>query len=360
MYVFDRVRPSSSADFPPSDLDDFNPSSPAPTLFRHSRRDEWGLAIVLRLLDDRVRMQFQDGRKRTFKLGYYHLLDAVDRPLDVTLSLADALESMCQERRGKKRRRGEKPISLAEQVEYLKERFAGGFQDEEYASYHRGDGRKRPLKRHRDALVEAGEMLAKRELLRMLTEGDHTAIHEIAVKLINKTDLVKAKERKVFAAMDAEHHGAFATTLHALLHGSSKLTVRLDAFVRALERGMGQTPSWALATVFLGAVHPKKFPVVREKVLAMQAAWMAPGLRLSSRPMGLLYERLVDMTNAVKEKLEGAGLEPRDMLDLTDFMWNTLRPKAKERIREMRVGRGIDVPAPTLEPVEADAEAEAA
>jgi len=357
--LLDRPRPRDLIDTLPSDLDDFDPSSSTPRLFRHSKREGWGLAIVLRMLDDRVRMQFQDGRKRTFKLGYYHLIDAVDRPLDVTLSLVDALESMCDEMREKRRgRKREKPISLAEQVTYLYDLFPDGFQDTEYAEYHRGDGRKRPLKRHRDALVDKGQTLAKRPLLAMLTAGEYSEVHAKAVKLTNVTGLVKAKERKVFAKLDEEHHQAFATSLHALLHGSSKLTVRFDAFVRTLEEAMGQTPSWALATVFLGAVHPQEHVVVREKVHAMQAAWMAPGLRLSSRPMGILYERLIDMTKATRGKLEEAGLEPRDMLDVTDFMWNTLRPKAKKRMLEMRVERGLDTPAPTMEAIAEDNEAQ--
>ena len=63
---------------------------------------------------------------------------------------------------------------------------------------------------------------------------------------------------------------------------------------------------------------------------------MAPGLSVSDNPMGILYERLANMTKEVKERLETAGLKPRDMLDVTDFMWATLRPMAQREILRVR------------------------
>lgn len=128
----------------------------------------------------------------------------------------------------------------------------------------------------------------------------------------------------------------FATSLHALLHGTSKLVARMDGFIRSLTTAMGQAPSWGLASVFLGAVHPEEHVVVRGKVLALQCAWMAPGLSVSDNPMGILYERLANMTKEVKTRLEAAGLKPRDMLDVTDFMWATLRPMAQKQILRVR------------------------
>ena len=52
--------------------------------------------------------------------------------------------------------------------------------------------------------------------------------------------------------------------------------------------------------------------------------------------MGILYERLANMTKDVKARLGEAGFEPRDMLDVTDFMWATLRPMAQKVILKMR------------------------
>jgi len=321
----------------PTPIDLVRPDGP-PALFRHTKRSVWGLGTVTLKLDDRVRMQFQDGRTRTFKQGYYHLLDVVDRPLDVTLSIVGALRSMIEETTTTTTSsRGPLPPSLEEQIAYLRELFPGGFQDEAYASEQRGDGRKRPLKRHRDALVErAAEHLSRRAMLKLLTVGDYSGVHAAAVSVVTVTNLVPAKERKAFADISEEHHMAVANSLQALLHGTSPDAVRFDGFVATLERTMGQTPSWGLATVLLGAVNPKKYVVVKQNVLSKQTTWMAPGLSISDRPMGILYERLQAMTEKVEAKLREAGLSPRDLLDVHDFMWLTLKPAARTRILDLR------------------------
>ncbi|MBN4049457.1 hypothetical protein JYT86_00195 [bacterium AH-315-N03] len=305
------------------------------TLFRHTKRDAWGLSIILRKLDDRVQMQFQDGRIRTFKNGYYHLLDAVDRPLDVTRSIVRALAAMNDELAARAEDNAT-AVSMEEQQAYFRELFGGGFQDEEYASHHRGDGRKKPLKRHRDALVKMAEALTQDELRAMLQAEGYAGIHAAAKKVIAMTDLVTVKDRKAFAEMDEAHFEDFAHSLSAMLHGQSQLARRFDAYCRMLERTIGRSPSWGLATVLLGATSPQEHVAVRTKVHSLQARWMAPGLAVSGHPMGLLYERLVQMTKAVEQRLTDAGFAPRDLLDVTDFMWATLRPKAQKRIEEVR------------------------
>ena len=334
-----------------NDIETQDPNSSMPTLFRHTRRESWGLGILQRVMDDRIQMQFQDGRNRTFKKGYYHLLDAVDRPMNVASGIVDALQSMMPEDDRPERNRRILPPSIEEQIEYLRERFPGGFQDEAYAEYHRGDGRKRPLKRHRDALVAR----AAKHLTRTVLQGDPTEAHKATCKVLTVTGLVGAKERKAYKAIEAEHHDTVIAALRALLFGRSKLVGRMDTYVRALETAMGEAPSWELATVFLGAVHPKEHVVVRARVLSLQAEWMAPGLLVSDRPMGLLYERLVTMTKGVHDLLVEAGLEPRDYLDLHDFMWVTLKPAGQKRIMAMRQKRLLAQPLEAPAPAEVEA-----
>lgn len=310
----------------------FNPAAEVPSLIQHSKREQWGLAIVLDKEDDRVHMQFQDGRKRTFKKGWYHLLNAVDRRLDVTLGIVDALQDMA----GRKRRRSSKrTVTLDEQIAYFAEElFENGFRGEEYTAHHRGDGRKRPLKRHRDGLLAlAEEKLGRRSMLKALTEGNPSDVHEAAGEVVASTDLVKVKERKTFLAMDAEHHAAFANALFAVLYGKAPLAKTFGGLVAALERGMGDTPTWELATLFLGVMKPKEHAVIRFNTHSRQATFMAPGLVMPDRPMGTLYERLLKMTLGVREALEEADLSPRDNLDVFDFMWATLRPNAQKAIR---------------------------
>lgn len=317
------------------DLAHASAEASVPTLFKHKKRDEWGLGIVLRRLDDRIDIQFQDGRERTFKHGFYHMFEAVDRRLDVAMGIVDALRSMS----GDTAPRGDRkqPVTLEEQVVFFRQQYREGFRGEAFGEAHRGDGRKRPLKRHRDALVaSAAEHLAKRSLLEALTDDDPSAVHEAAGHVISSTDLVKVAERKLFLEMDAQFHAPVANALHALLHGKSPLVPRIDAVVAWLERALGDTPSWELVTVLLGAVHPNEHVVVRENVFSRQAVFMAPGLTIPKRPMGILYERLQTMAQSVRAHLLEEGLEPRDMLDVHDFMWLTLKPASQRSIRERR------------------------
>lgn len=321
------------------DLDAYESKAAAPTLFRHSLRDKWGLGMVIRKLDDRVHMQFQDGRKRTFVNRFYHLIEAVDRPLDATMGIVSGLRSMFEGMEDDllmTNERRKDPVSLDEQILYFRELFEDGFQSQAYAESHRGDGRKRPLKRHRDAAVKkAAEVLPKKAF-----SGDPSDVHAAASKVLNLTDLVPAKERKAFAAIEPEHHEAVATTLRALLYGESKLTNRFDAWVRALERALGEAPSWQLATALPALIAPDEHPAVRIGIYERQAKWMAPGLRTSDRPMGLLYTRLDAMMTAMRERMVEKGLSPRDLLDVRDFMWLTLKPAGRKRIMEIRSAHG--------------------
>lgn len=312
------------------------PNAHVPTLYRHAKRTQWGLGIVLEKGHDRIRVQFQDGRSRSFKHGYYHLFEPVDRRLDVAMGIVEALRSMSGETSSRPSEK-KRPVTLDEQIAYFAELYPEGFEGEEYTAEHRGDERKRPLKRHRDALIAlAKEELDKKALSKLLKDGDTKAVWEAAGRVVASTDLVKVAERKRFLAIKKTHHDAVANGLHALLHGQSPITQRFDAMVAWLERAMGEAPSWELATVLLGAFHPDEHVVVRENVFSRQAVWMAAGLTIPKRPMGILYERLLNMAKTVREELEGADMAPRDLLDVHDFMWLTLKPAAQKKIREQR------------------------
>ena len=52
-------------------------------LYEHSRRPQWGLCILSSEDKTSRKYQFQDGRSRTFKEGFYHLLEAVERSVAV-------------------------------------------------------------------------------------------------------------------------------------------------------------------------------------------------------------------------------------------------------------------------------------
>ena len=309
-----------------------DPTAEVPTLLQHSLREEWGLGMITSREPDRVHLQFQDGLPRSFKRGYYHLFEAVDRRLDITLGIVDALQDMLGGTKKKTRR--VRTVTLEEQVAFFGDLYEEGFVGEEYRHKHRTDGRAKPLKRHRDGLIAtAKEELGKAKLQRSLAEGDPRAVFEAAGAVVSCTDLIKLNERKLFLAMSPKEHAAFANALFSLLHGRASFVRRFDDLVAALERGMGIAPSWELATLFSAALRPDKHTLVRMNTHARQAEYMAPGIRLTDRPMGIFYERLLQMSTSVQEVLEEKGYEPVDYFDVFEFMWQTLRPAAQKEIR---------------------------
>ncbi len=317
------------------------PGTSVPRLFRHTRREEWGLGIVVQAQDDRVDLQFQDGQSRSFKREFLHLLDPVEQRLDVAMGIVHALRGMS----GSTATRADapKPVSLDEQIAHFRARFPKGFADETYLKEHRGDGRKRPLKRHRDPLVAlAAEAFPSRAELEALCAENATAVFTAADALVAATDLVSVAERKRFASMDASNHAAFADALTTLLFGEGELTQRFDAFVASVERATDTAPSWALATVFSGARFPSEQVIVDESSFAQQTAFMAPGLSVPERPMGIIYERLLAMIASVKEALDKAELGARDNLDVQELVQLTLSKKAQQQIREARDTKGAD------------------
>ncbi|MCA9615585.1 MAG: hypothetical protein KC586_22670, partial [Myxococcales bacterium] len=253
--------------------------------------------------------------------------------------------------RNRGRRRSE-PITLDEQLAYLVVEFPKVFADPGWAEEHRGDGRKRPLKRHRDALIARARRELSEDALKATREKGADAVVDGLAKIAKSTSLVGTKEAGELASIDAAHHEAVADALFALLHGKAPLEERFDKWVRALETALGEVPSWQLATLYLGTFDPDRHAVVHPSAFESQARFMSPGLRCGDRPMGVLYERLRTMAREVFDRLSERSLVPRDLLDVHDFMWATLKPAARAEIEEERARATRVAKAP-----EADSEA---
>jgi hypothetical protein len=93
--------------------------------------------------------------------------------------------------------------------------------------------------------------------------------------------------------------------------------------------------TWQLATAVPALVHPNEHFCVAPNVLTYQARWLAPTLKLSKTPGGQLYVRLLAMASMLIDELNGMGIEPRDLLDVHDFVALTLRPAARKRLPAM-------------------------
>lgn len=305
-------------------------------LYAHRKGDDWGLAILAWERGPRRAYQFEDGRLRVFKQGYYDLLEEVDTPADramrVIAELQRKLGNTAGADAGPRAARKQPDISFEQQLAVFGIKYPDGFTDPVWIAAHRGDlegGRR--LKRHRvPAIATAQELLAVAALDTALEEQRASEIHAGVVELLGSIDLVSKKQLEPLAALPAARHVTFVSRLRELLYGEDAYELRFERYVATLALVHAAGPSWQLATALPALVLPEQHICVRPATLRKQAEWMAPRLTFIKTPNGPLCARFDEMALAVSHQLEEAGLEPADLMDVFDFMVETLRPSAKK------------------------------
>lgn len=66
-------------------------------------------------------------------------------------------------------------------------------------------------------------------------------------------------------------------------------------------------------------------------MFSVQAEILDESVRANRRPNGRSYVRLLALARRVEGSLAALGMAPRDLLDVYDFMWTTLRPSARKQ-----------------------------
>lgn len=306
-----------------------------PTLYIHSKRPEWGLAIMARSGREKQRFLFQDGRMRAFPDQFSHLMEPADKPFDVAERVARQLSSQLDGHTF------DNPAPVArdervpfdDQIKVFAELFPGGFYDDEYVKQIRTADKRR--KRHRDpAIVEARRLLAADRLDAMIAAGDHDGVLATANEVLDHTSVCSKRDRRVLDELPESKRADFAVALRDLLHGEASYFDRFTRFMAVIDEQEDIRVTWPLATVLPALVHPEEHVAVKPSVFRKQAQWMAPRLAYNKVPNAGLYERFRRMAVAVKDKLEAAGHKPRDLFDIYDFIWSTLRPKALKTLED--------------------------
>lgn len=304
-----------------------------PELLRHVKRPQWGLAILAWERGDRRAYQFEDGRLRKFKEGYYEMMQpAVSKQRSEETVVAD-LQAAIGAPRSTKRKALKPEATFDEQVELFLTLYPEGFQGEKWTKEHRSDGR--GLKRHRDPVIaRAQETLSAGECATLLAEGRHADLTEAVLEVLSSTDLVGLRNVKLLRAMDDEETERFAQAVADLLHGEGEYGPRFKAWLDLLSDVLEGKPSWRLSTALPALMTPDQQVCVRYSAFIRQAAAIAPTSRYSRRPRARAYRNFRRVARVVRTRLEGAGQEPRDLLDVHDFIWATLRDSALEHLGE--------------------------
>lgn len=304
-------------------------------LYRHKKRPQWGVAILAWEKDDRRAYQFEDGRLRKFRKGYYSLLESVEdlerrTPETVMASLEHAIVA----NKGKEAPDALEPVATFDaQIELFTELFPGGFQGEAWTKEHRGTEGGRTLKRHRDASIrEAQEALAADRVATLLAEDGHEDLTEAVIEILGNTSLVAVKHVKTLKGLDEAESRRFAESIADLLHGEGDFDPRFRKHLEVLTDLYAGRPSWRLATAIPALIWPNDQVCVRRSAFLRQAATVAPRARYSRRARGGAYRNFRRVSFAVRKRLEAAGHEPRDLLDVHDFVWATLRNAALDHL----------------------------
>ncbi|MEZ6188771.1 MAG: hypothetical protein R3F62_27685 [Planctomycetota bacterium] len=317
----------------------------AQSLYVHTARPNWGLALFAYERGDVRAYQFEDGKLREFQEGFYAKIQPAvgleDREratrraaLKRLLSKAGVTSRAAprKTRATKKQAAGKQTkaaIPFAKQLALFGELFPEGFADPAWVDAHRGAGAARALKRHRDLVVAAAQKeLAQADLEQLCAAENYDAALDRLQRVFELTDLVSGKHRKALAQLSPERRPRAARGLLHLLWSDAPYAARLAEWIGAL----GEDASWCLATAPSAFVHPGAHLFVSSTVQREQSRSLAPGLKATNEASALLYQRHRALGLSVREKLEEAGRAPRDLLDVFDFMKTTLSRKHRARL----------------------------
>lgn len=307
------------------------PGSSLPTLYVHTMRPEWGLAIMAAEDRTKRRFLFQDGQVRTFKRGFFHLIETADKPLDVAARVAHELSHKLDDGHPERNvvpARSEAGATFEDQVAIFGMLFEKGFEDPEWLDRVRGVGNGNRRKKHLEpAIADAQRLLAEDRLRGHLAAGEFEKVRADVLALLNATSLVNRKDREPLDELPPERLEDYAVAQVELLHGDGPLLDRFTRLMAALDTEDGPKVTWPLVTTPLALLHPTEHVAVKPAPFRRQAEWMAPTLVFAKKPNGTLYRRFLKMARAVKASLTKAGFAPRDLLDVHDFIVTTLRPK---------------------------------
>ncbi|MFT7581559.1 MAG: hypothetical protein ACI9MR_003237 [Myxococcota bacterium] len=313
-----------------------------PTFYTHKTRPDWGMATLAWAKRDKRALLFDDGKLRRFKAAYYHLLEPVDLPLDEALARTEHMEQSLELHEARDvatqeaREQGKRLVTLKDQIAIFKHIFKGGFSDPEYISLYR-HGENNNLKRHWDGTIEAAATGFEQErMAELLGKRDFTAIVTTFKEVLSSQPLTSgAKHIGILDRLPQGRDQQIAEALFAVLWEEGNYVERMNRLVKSLTMG-DAIPSWPVATMAAALVHPNKHVAVKPSVFRAQMRWMAPNAKLKKDPDGPSYKRMRNMASRIAEALSDGDLTPNDMTDVHVFIWETMRPKAKDVLEQLR------------------------
>ncbi len=315
-------------------------SADTPALYQHTRRPEWGLAIIAKENRDSRDYQFQDGKIRTIKEGFYHLLEAVEKPNDDSSRIVGELELQMDRLATRSRmlerakKEGKKIFTVKEQLALFTQRFPGGFTDAHYEEEVRGIGEGGRKKRNRDRSLEiAHEKLSLDAINEMIDNGDVEGVRTAWIDVLGSTDIASTStDARPIKKLEGQAVVDFAYGVRAFLYGDGPLPQRFSTFIALLFDLEVDKPTWPMVTVPLGLVFPNDHYCIKPSVFRTQSRRLAPEISYTTVPSAAVYSGYKRMSDELGRQLRKNGLEPRDNLDVFAFIWETMRPGMRKAL----------------------------
>jgi hypothetical protein len=283
-----------------------------PGLFRHSKRAEWGVAVLAEQFDGKRAYLFEDGEERTLGLAGIQLMRKVEDPDHDERATCAHLISRLGKRSGKVAPDAG-AAGVAQQLERFLERYEGGFSGTAW----RSEKRRGLARRTRQTVPKISRTrLSAPSLERMLERGEFTEVWQAALELVAGSDLQVQLEPPPAAS----ERQVLAQALRDLLHDPRSYDYRFDRWVSVYLSVFGESPSWQLATILPALLSPVDHLLVDVSSFRRQLTILKRPSALGGRPSGAAYLRCVSAARSVANLLAAHGQVPRDLLDVHDFI----------------------------------------
>ncbi len=297
-----------------------------PTLFSHRKREDWGVSVLSGEHDGKRRYLFEGGEERTMGAGSLDLMRKIEQPdAEQRAAYVRLVGLLAKRERRSETSKAPGASAAMKQLDRFHKKYPGGFFSREWktdeASVH--------ARRARGALVEkAQERLSAVAVSKLLSAERFEALWEETIGTVNGS---KWAPEPLRPTADRDQQRALAEASADLLHGRDTYDARFDRFIGAYEAAFHDPPSWEAATALSALTSPVEHVLVAPALFRKQLKALARSATFAARPSGAAYSRCQTMCQALANLLAARGEVPRDMLDVHDFVRETLAatsPKA--------------------------------
>lgn len=290
----------------------------AGTRVKHATKTDWGLGEVLDAPPGgKITVFFEDVGLKEFdpKFAKFTVVGGEEASSDYLTGLVSYLKKHGATANSPKNTASAQ-TTFSDAIKKFLRHFPNGFGDPAYSRHERD---------YKDAAHKVMHgLLAKDSLADLLKRNDFLEVCNRVKSIINKTNLICPYE-KIWLGNGLATPGAqqtFAEALNMMLHGDSSMKERFENFAEILYEI--NAAKWPIATYFWFIFDPVNHVFVKPEVTKKMASAIGCEINYQPELKWLTYSSVLDLANAIREKLVKENIEnliPRDMIDVQSFIW---------------------------------------